>query len=155
MTDEISVVFPHHSTVCSSRNTAQNVQGDWRDSWGWKSHLYSQLPTHSNTHTHTKSQFLHGKTPHYSEPAHTLLCWRGYELHEIFIRQINYTGNTHPSVQTHIHTFTKVLSVLQLGTQLQWCHCLLPLCWLWLLLKAEHFDSVSRADTAHKAQALK
>lgn len=44
-----SCCFSHRSTVCSNRNKAQNVQRDWWDDWGWKSHLYSQ-PPYTNTH---------------------------------------------------------------------------------------------------------
>lgn len=85
-----------HGTECAGRLT------------GWlrleiSLMLSATYYTQQDTHKHI---FTVKKTPHYSEPAHTLLCRRGYDFHETFIWQITYTGNTHPSVQTHIHTHT-------------------------------------------------
>ncbi len=151
MTDEILVVFLTAALSAPIETRHRMCRETDGDDWGWKSHLRSQ-PPHTHTHTHTWGL---RKVLHWHGSACISLRHRVYELHEICILQINYAKTglwlcyTHTSTHTHSHTLAKVLSVLQLGTQLQWCHCSLPLCWLWLLLKAEHFDSASRAVTVH------
>lgn len=148
MTDEIPVVFLTAALSAPIETRHRMCTETHGDDWGWKSHLNSQLPytyTLTHTHIHIYSQTLRGKAPHCCEPASILLCC---SLQISWNVQINYA--THITLYSHTHTNAKIFSVLQLGTQLQWCHCLLPLCWLWLLLKAEHFDSASRVVTLQK-----
>ena len=152
MADEILVVFLTAALSAPIETRYRMCRETDGDDWGWKPHLYSQLPyTYTLTHAHTVTSCK--KKIEKTDSTLVSTCLHFALAHILRIAWNMHITNKLCKVWEHIHcvhtrsltcTLAKVLSVLQLGTQLQWCHRLLPLCWLWLLLKAEHFDSDSR-----------
>lgn len=169
MADEIPVVFLTAALSAPIETRHRMCRETDGDDWGWKSHLHPQPPytcihahTYTYTHTHTRSWALWGKVLPLHGPACILLGHRVYESHEICILQINYTYTGVWLCYTHTSTLTNSLTHTHkhtcqspfwapAGDPAAVMSVLAATLLIVTLLKAEHFDSASRAVTVHGA----